>query len=61
LRQELALAYVQNLGLSLADISYLLGFSEQSAFHRAFKRWTGLPPGTYRRTIQAAPGNRLSR
>lgn len=61
LRQELALAYVQNQDLSLADISYLLGFSEQSAFHRAFKRWTGQPPGTYRRTIQAAPGNRLSR
>lgn len=51
LRQELALAYVQNLSLSLADISYLLGFSEQSAFHRAFKRWTGQPPGVYRRTI----------
>lgn len=31
-------------GLTLAEISFLLGFSEPSAFFRAFKRWTGLTP-----------------
>lgn len=48
LRRDLALAYVLDPGLSLADIAFLLGFSEQSAFQRAFKRWTGKTPGEYR-------------
>lgn len=49
LRQALALGYVRDPDLSLVDIAYLLGFSEQSAFQRAFKRWTGQTPGEYRR------------
>lgn len=49
LRRKLALAYVDDPSLSLADITYLLGFSEQSAMQRAFKRWTGQTPGEYRR------------
>ena len=46
LRQELAKNYMQN-DYSLLDIALLLGYSEQSAFHRAFKRWTGLSPSKY--------------
>jgi AraC-like DNA-binding protein len=34
--------------LSIAEIAALLGFSEVAAFHRSFKRWTGLTPGQYR-------------
>ncbi|PNE02126.1 AraC family transcriptional regulator [Alcanivorax sp. MD8A] len=49
LRQALALGYVRDPSLSLVDIAYLLGFSEQSAFQRAFKRWTGKTPGEYRK------------
>lgn len=49
LRQGLALGYVRDPNLSLVDIAYLLGFSEQSAFQRAFKRWTGVSPGEYRK------------
>lgn len=48
-RHELALGYIGDPSLSLVDVAYLCGFSEQSAFHRAFKRWTGLTPGEYRR------------
>lgn len=48
LRRELALAYVADRSLSLVDITFLLGFSEQSAFQRAFKRWAGKTPGEYR-------------
>lgn len=50
LRQALALGYVRDPHLSLVDIAYLLGFSEQSAFQRAFKRWTGKTPGEYRKS-----------
>ena len=42
-RKMLADRYLAE-GLSLAEISFLLGFSEPSAFFRAFKRWTGLTP-----------------
>ncbi len=33
---------------SVEDLSVRLGFSESSAFRRAFRRWTGMPPGSYR-------------
>ncbi len=49
LRHALALGYALDPNLSLVDIAYLLGFSEQSAFQRAFKRWTGTSPGEYRK------------
>ncbi|MBP9714278.1 MAG: AraC family transcriptional regulator ligand-binding domain-containing protein [Sterolibacterium sp.] len=37
-----------NPDVSLAEISFMLGYQEQSAFQRAFKRWTGLTPGEFR-------------
>ncbi len=36
-------------GVSLTQIAFLLGYTEQSTFHNAFKRWTGMSPGAYRR------------
>ncbi|HNB68021.1 helix-turn-helix domain-containing protein, partial [Accumulibacter sp.] len=30
------------------EITFLLGFSEQSAFTRAFRRWSGMTPSAYR-------------
>lgn len=47
-RQELAMSYIQKPHVSLTEIAFLLGFSEQSAFNRAFKRWTGDAPSSYR-------------
>ena len=48
-RKQLALDYLKEASLSINDISFKLGFSESSAFHRAFKRWFGAKPGQYRR------------
>jgi len=40
--------------LSHGEIAFLLGYSEESAFSRAYKSWTGHPPGSthLRRTVQ---------
>lgn len=53
MRQDLALAYMKDIGLSLGEIAYILGFSTPGAFQRAFKRWTGSTPGEYRRTLRS--------
>jgi AraC-like DNA-binding protein len=37
-------------GLSIAEISSLLAYTNPSAFQRAFKRWTGCSPGEWRAT-----------
>ncbi|MDH4149896.1 MAG: AraC family transcriptional regulator [Betaproteobacteria bacterium] len=47
-RRDLALGYIADRTKSITDITFLLGFSGQSAFTRAFKRWTGLSPTDYR-------------
>jgi len=47
-RYELALKYLEDPGRSITEITFLLGFSEQSAFTRAFKRWSGKAPSSYR-------------
>lgn len=47
-RRQMALSCLKaDGGINLCDIAFLLGFSEQSAFNRAFKRWTGLSPKAY--------------
>lgn len=46
-RQEKAMKYLANKDYSLSEIAFLLGFSELSAFSRAFKRWTGKSPAQY--------------
>ncbi len=43
-RYELAEQYIADPALSLSEISFLLGFSEQSGFSRAYRRWTGRSP-----------------
>ncbi|WP_462402064.1 AraC family transcriptional regulator [Pseudomonas sp. Marseille-QA0332] len=49
-RRDLAEAYIRDTELSFSEIAYLLGFASAEAFQRAFKRWTSLTPGEYRRT-----------
>ncbi|PVY76942.1 AraC family transcriptional regulator [Tamilnaduibacter salinus] len=52
-RQERALRYVGDDRYALGEIAFLLGFSELSAFSRAFKRWTGESPARYRERHRA--------
>ena len=47
-RQTLARRYLLDDGLTLAEIALLLGYSEQSAFTRAFQRWENTSPSCYR-------------
>jgi AraC-like DNA-binding protein len=51
IKKQLALAYLKETSFTINDISDLLGFSETSAFHRAFKRWFGTNPSQYRRNL----------
>lgn len=47
-RREVALKLVSQGHHSLVQVAFLTGFSEQSSFTRAFKRWSGTTPRTYR-------------
>lgn len=47
-RKLLAFQYLQDRYLGLHEIALLLSYSEQSAFQRAFKHWTGLTPQQWR-------------
>ena len=45
LRHKMALHYLNGNKASVNEVAYLVGFSQPSAFSRAFKRWTGTSPG----------------
>jgi len=53
LRRDLAISYLSHSDRSVMDIALELGFSERSAFHRAFQKWTGVSPGEFRRGQQS--------
>jgi AraC-like DNA-binding protein len=53
-RRERAEAFLAAGNVSVAEVSWLVGFSEQSAFTRAFRRWTGRSPTQFRRGAPAA-------
>ena len=48
-RKDLAKKFLSDQDTSITEIAYLLGFSESSAFSRAFKRWMGVSPSQYRK------------
>jgi AraC-like DNA-binding protein len=56
-RFALAQDYLRQRGLSLADIAFLLGYQEQSAFTHAFREWSGLNPGAWRERALAGLGS----
>ena len=61
-RRRFAINYLKEQKNTLTEVAFLLGYSEVSAFNRAFKRWTGSTPLEYRRsqrtTIHSHPASR---
>lgn len=57
-RRELATQYLQTEGMSLTNISLLLGYSDSSTFTRSFRRWYGITPSRWRKQLpdQSSPG-----
>lgn len=56
-RKQAARTYLADTTLSIAEVTYLLGYSEPTAFHRAFRRWHGTTPQAFRtRTAKASRG-----
>lgn len=49
LRRDLSLHHLEQVDTALAEIAYVAGFSDSSAFSRAVRRWTGKTPLEYRR------------
>lgn len=48
-RHRLALRHLTDDALPIAEVAYLLGYSDTRAFLRAFKRWTGMTPSEHRK------------
>ncbi|MEL6870258.1 MAG: AraC family transcriptional regulator ligand-binding domain-containing protein [Pseudomonadota bacterium] len=53
-RKDLAHRLLRDTNYSLSEVAFLTGFSEQSGFTRAFKRWAGQTPRSYR--LGTGPG-----
>ena len=49
-RKDLASTYLHDPDIEFAEVAFLLGFSDQSAFSRAFRRWTGHSPSEARKS-----------
>jgi AraC-like DNA-binding protein len=60
-RRGLAESYLADSAVSIPEVAFMLGFSEQSSFHRAFQRWTGSPPGRWRRALPELAHRRAGR
>lgn len=53
-RKQLARDYIRETDTSLAEIAWLLGFSNPAAFHKAYRRWFSMSPGEHRKLIRHA-------
>lgn len=54
LRYDLSLQYLEASNVSVSEIAFLLGYSEASAFDRAFRRRTGVSPMEFRRRLNSS-------
>ena len=51
-RMEATIHYLASPEMTLTTIAELVGFDDPSTFYRSFKKWTGFPPGEYRKKMQ---------
>lgn len=51
IRKDASIYYLSKPDLSIDEIAMLMGFSEASSFHRAFKKWTGKTPSAFRKEM----------
>ncbi len=58
-RKQLALRYLDDPSIAIVEVALAVGYASLSTFYLAFRRWTGLRPGEYRRE-QAASQRRVS-
>lgn len=56
-RSATARLYLGQPDIAVAEVAYLLGFADQSTFHRAFRRWTGYSPGRFRAMVHSSRAN----
>jgi AraC-like DNA-binding protein len=61
LRRDMAIAALQSGEQTIADIAVAVGFAEPSAFHRAFRKWTGARPTDYRPASRAGDAARVTK
>ena len=54
MRRGFAMEWLSSGGRGVGEIAAELGFSEPSAFHRAFRKWTAMSPGVFRREAVAS-------
>jgi AraC-like DNA-binding protein len=47
-RRDHALRYLRQQNLSIEEIAYLVGYDDSTAFHKAFRKWTGATPAELR-------------
>jgi AraC-like DNA-binding protein len=53
-RRERAKSLLADRRMGAGDVAFLLGYADVGAFHRAFKRWTGVTPAAWRRAARSA-------
>jgi AraC-like DNA-binding protein len=53
-RRDIAMRMIEDPRRPIGEITFELGFSQQSAFARAFRRWAGTSPTQYRASLPAA-------
>lgn len=56
LRRDIAIELFSSSSLTVAEVAARTGFQETSAFHRAFRKWTGASPGIYRHSKGTVTG-----
>lgn len=58
-RRDIAINQFRKARISIENVAEITGFSEASSFQRAFKRWTGITPGTYKNALNSVQADSM--